>query len=202
MSILEPNQSYTFSKIFELKITPKIIAKEFGYSFSRQRQNLPQFEQDLDRIEQLKERIEEVLPYASLSSETARREILVSPIILDLVHYTKSEISIEYPIKVEEHLQGYFDYFLENKNNLLVIEAKKNDLDYGMTQLFTELIALDKWPENQQQTPIIGAVTTGNIWQFARLDRINKHIEQGLEIYRVPDDLEPLMRILVQALII
>jgi len=201
MSILQPDQSYTFSKIFELKIIPKNIAQEFGYTFSRQRLNLPQSAQDLERIQQLKQRIEEVLPYASLSNETARREILVSPIILDLVYYTKSEIYIEYPIKVEEHLQGYFDYFLENQNNLLVIEAKKDDLDYGMTQLFAELIALDKWQKNQQQIEIIGAITTGNIWQFAKLDRLNKNLTQGLEIYRVPDDLEPLMRILVQALI-
>jgi hypothetical protein len=201
MSIIDPNQSYTFSKYFEMKIEAKDLAREFGYSFSRKYLNLPQFEGELDRIEQTKERIVEILPYASLSSETARREILISPVILDLVHYTKSEIYIEYPIKVTEQLQGYFDYLLEKKRELLVIEAKKADLDYGMTQLLAELIALDKWQENEQQTELIGAVTTGKLWEFAKLNRLEKKIEQGLESYLVPDDLEPLMRILVQALI-
>jgi hypothetical protein len=200
MKVINPEQSYTFSKIFELKIEPKDLANYFGYSFRRKKLNLCQYHGNLDRIDQLKERIEQVLPYASLSSETARREILISPLILDLVYYTKSEIVIEYAIKVNEQLQGYLDYFLENVHDLLIIEAKKEDLDYGMTQLFAELIALEKWQENKQQTQIIGAITTGNICQFARLDHLQKKIEQGLEIYRVPDDLEPLMRILIQAL--
>ncbi|NES22004.1 MAG: hypothetical protein F6K41_24550 [Symploca sp. SIO3E6] len=179
---------------------PKDLAKYFGYLFTRKKLNLPQYQGDLNRGQQLKERIEEVLPYASLSSEAARREILISPLILDLVYYTKSEIFIEYSIKVSEQLQGYLDYFLENVNDLLVIEAKKEDLDYGMTQLIAELIALEKWQENKQNHYLIGAVTTGKIWEFARLNRDKKQIEQGLESYRVPEDVEPLMRILVQAL--
>lgn len=201
MKILDPSQSYTFSKIFELKINPQEIAKYFGYSFARKKLNLNQYQGELDRLEQLRERIEEILPYAVLSSEAARREILISPVVIDLVHYTKAEISIEYPVKVNEQLQGYFDYFFQNQDNLLIIEAKKEDLDYGMTQLLAELIALDTYQENQSQSQLIGAVTTGKIWEFAKLDRLNKHIDQGLESYRVPEDLEPLMRILVKVLI-
>ncbi|MEO0541421.1 MAG: hypothetical protein AAFZ80_11240 [Cyanobacteria bacterium P01_A01_bin.105] len=34
---------------------------------------------------------------------------------------------------------------------------------------------------------------------LGKLDRI-EHLEKGLDSYRVPDDLEPLMRMLVQAL--
>ncbi len=201
MKVINPEQSYTFSKIFELKIEPKDLAKYFGYSFTRKKLKLSQYQENLDRINQLKERIEEILPYASLSSEAARREILISPLMLDLVHYTKSEIFIEYSIKVSEQLQGSLDYFLENANNLLVIEAKKEDLDYGMTQLIAELIALEQWQENQNKNYLIGAVTTGKVWEFARLNRDQRQIEQGLESYRVPEDIEPLMRILVQALI-
>jgi hypothetical protein len=201
-SIIDFQQSYTFSKYFEMKIEAKDLAREFGYIFSRKYLNLPQFQGELDRIEQTKERINEILPYVSLNNETARREILVSPLIFDLVHYTKSEVRIEYQIKVNDQLQGYFDYFLENKNNLLVIEAKKDDLDYGMTQLCAELIALDQWQEKEEQTEIIGAVTIGQVWEFAQLNRLEKTIEKGLDLYRVPEDLEPLMRILINALIL
>ena len=69
-----------------------------------------------------------------------------------------------------------------------------------MTQLMAELIALEQWQEDKKQADLIGAVTTGKIWEFARLNRNEKTIEQGLESYRVPEDTEPLMRILVQAL--
>jgi len=201
MTIIQKDQSYTFSKYFELKIESKDLAKEFGYGFARKHLNLPLFTGELTRISEIQQGINEVLPYASLSSETARREILISPIILELVRSTKSEIYIEYSIKVTEQLQGYFDYFLENKKKILIVEAKKADLDFGMTQLFAELIALDLWQENEEQTEIIGAVTTGKIWEFAKLNRLDKIIEQGLQTYRVPEDLEPLMRILIQALI-
>lgn len=51
-----------------------------------------------------------------------------------------------------------------------------------------------------EQSHLLGAVTTGKLWEFALLDRAQKHIDQGLESYRVPEDIEPLMRILVQVL--
>ncbi|MGI0479397.1 hypothetical protein ACN4EE_01260 [Geminocystis sp. CENA526] len=198
MKIIDRTQSYTFSKYFDMKIDVRDLAEEFGYNFSRNQLNLPQFQGELNRIKETKERIKEVLPYVSLNSETARREMLISPIIFDLIHYTKSEVRIEYLVKVNEQLQGYFDYLIEKE--LLVIEAKKGDLDYGFTQLTSQLIALDQWEKMGDQEVLIGAITTGNIWQFGRLNRQQKHIEQGLDLYRVPDDLEPLMRILVQAL--
>ena len=200
MKILDPNKSYTFSKIFDLKVEADELVADFGYTFSRKRLNLPQYSGKLDRIEQLSDRITEILPNVSLSTETARREILISPVITDLVHYTNAQLRIEYSLKVSEQLQGYLDYFLYTDRSLIIIEAKKGDLEYGFNQLAVQLIALNQWKNNTNQSPLLGAVTIGNIWQFAQLYPEKKHIEQGLETYRVPEDLEPLMRILVQAL--
>lgn len=154
-----------------MKIEAKDLAKEFGYKFSQNQLNLPQYKGDLAITIRTQANIEEVLPYVSLNNEIAKREILVSPVILDLVYYTKSQVRIEYQIKVNEQLQGYLDYLIRNNTNLLVIESVEENLDYGMTQLFAELIALNLWQENQDKTELIGAVTTGNIWQFARLNR-------------------------------
>lgn len=201
MKILNPEQSYTFSQIFQLQAEVDELVADFGYSFSRKKLNLPQYQNSLDRLDQLRDRIEEILPYVSLSSEMSRREILISPIVTELVHYTHAQLRIEYYLKVSEQLQGYLDYLLNSKNNLLVIEAKKEDLINGFTQLAVELIALDKWQEKTEPKVLLGAITTGNIWQFGCLHKEQKHIEQGLETYRVPEDIEPLMRILVHALI-
>ena len=82
---------------------------------------------------------------------------------------------------------------------MIIIEAKKEDLTNGLKQLSAEMIALDQWMESSQDY-LIGAVTTGVLWQFSRLNRRTKHIELGLENYRVPEDVEVLMRILVQSL--
>lgn len=200
-TLLEPNQSYTFSRIFELRILPEDLAEEFGYSLTRKQLSLPQYPNALEDLESLKNRIYAVLPYVSLASETSRREVLISQVVLQLVQYSKAQLRIEYPIKITEQLQGYLDYLLRTESELLVIEAKREDLDYGFTQLVAEMIALDQWSKTSAQKVLIGAITTGTIWQFGQLHRATKQIEQGLENYRVPDDLDPLMRILVQALI-
>lgn len=201
MPILNLDQSYTFSKIFELKAEVDDLVADFGYSLTRQRLDLPQYSGELDRLDTLHSRIEEILPYVNLANEATRREILIAPIMTDLVHYTRAQLRIEYPLKVTEQLQGYLDYLLRTDKTLLVIEAKQEDLTNGFTQLAVELIALDRWSSSLNQTIFLGAVTTGSIWQFGLLHRTEKLIEQGLNHYRVPEDLETVMRILVQELI-
>ncbi|MEM9217872.1 MAG: hypothetical protein AAGD25_26470 [Cyanobacteria bacterium P01_F01_bin.150] len=200
MRILDANTAYTFSKIFELKIPADELAEEFGYHLIKTNLVLPQYKEDLDRLEELRDRIEEVLPYVDLSNEASRREILIGQVATELIHYTKAKLNIEYPIVVTQQLQGYLDYLFRGQTELLVIEAKRQDLDYGMTQLVAEMIALDQWDRTPEQSTLLGAVTTGKLWEFALLHRQEKMIEQGLGSYRVPEDLAPLMRILVQAL--
>ena len=200
MKILDTNTSYTFSKIFDLKIPADELADEFGYSLVKKKLDLPQYAEELDRLDELRSRIEEILPYVDLSNEASRREILIGRIVTEVVHYTKVQLRIEYPITVSQQLQGYLHYLFRGQTELLVIEAKRQDLDYGMTQLVAEMIALDQWDRTPEQETLIGSVTTGKLWEFAILNRSKKHIEQGLESYRVPEDIEPLMRIFVQAL--
>ncbi|KAB8316706.1 hypothetical protein SD81_026490 [Tolypothrix campylonemoides VB511288] len=205
MSILDSNQSYTFSRYFELGIEASELAQEFGYSLTRKTLNLPQFPDELDRLGELRDRIEEVLPFVPLTNELARREILISRVVTELIHYTQAELRIEYNLKVSNWLQGNLDYLLRVKsvNQLLVIEAKYEDLTRGFTQLVAELVALDQWSGSttlDQQPILIGVVSTGTIWQFGTLDRNTKHFEQGINSYRVPEDLEQVMRILVAAL--
>lgn len=176
IAILDPNSSYTFSKFFELKIPADELAESFGYTFTKRKLGLPEYEGELSRLEELRSRIEEVLPYVDLSNETSRREILISKVATELVYYTKASLRIEYPLTVNSQLQGYLDYLFRGERELLVIEAKRQDLDYGMTQLVAELIALDKWERTPQQSTLLGSVTTGRLWDFALLDREKQHV--------------------------
>ena len=205
MPLLDPNQSYTFSRYFELVFEASELAQEFGYKLTRKTLNLPQFPGELDRLQELRERIEEVLPFVPLTTELARREILISRVVTELIHYTQAELRIEYGLKVSNWLQGSLDYLLRLNliNQLLVIEAKYEDLTRGFTQLVAQLVALDQWeasPTVSEQPILVGAVSTGTIWQFGTLDRKASQFEQGINSYRVPEDLEPLMRMLVAAL--
>lgn len=197
--ILQPGQSYTFRQYFEMPYEPDDILSEFGYSLRRSQLNLSQSTAPLDRLNDLKNRLVESLPYVSLTSEAARRELLIAPILLDVVHYTRTQLRIEYPLNVSEQLKGSLDYYLYAMGKLLVIEAENADLAKGFTQLAIALIAIDQWVDSEETT-LQGAVSTGDIWQFGQLDRAQKQITQGLTLYRVPDDLEILMRILVRIL--
>ncbi|NEO34200.1 MAG: hypothetical protein F6K36_28110 [Symploca sp. SIO3C6] len=198
--LLDPNRSYTFSNYFELGFTVDDLVAEFGYSFERKFITLPQYSDKLDRITDLKERIEEILPYVDLENEATRREMLIAPIIIDLIHYSRAKLRIEYSIKVDNRLQGKLDYLLGSTTNLIVIEAKQADINRGFTQLATEMIALDQWIDSPQ-TEILGAVTTGNIWQFGILDRQSKSICEGINLYRVTEELEIIIRILLARLV-
>ena len=197
--ILNLEEGYSFGSFFELKIEAQDLAKEFGYSFERKWLNLPQYRGELDRSPQTQERIEEMLPHVSLTSDRAKREILVSPIMRDLIYYTKANVRIEYPIQSTEQLQVVLDYFIKSHQCIVVTFAKGADTDFGMTELIASLMALDRWLEDPPQTNLIGAITTGRTWEFARLNRQSKHIEQGLKVYDTLRNFDVLMRILIQA---
>ncbi len=197
--IIQPEQSYTFSDYFKLNFAPQDILAYFGVSLQRRSLKLPHYDGSLDRLDNLRLRIEESLPRLSLTSEMARREFLIAPVITDLLHYTNATLNVEYPVAVSNQLKGSLDYLLQNGHTFVVIEAKNEDLERGFVQLAIELIALDQWIESEQ--PIIrGAISTGNIWQFGQFNRQSREITQDLDLYRVPADLEELLRILVESM--
>ncbi len=203
MPLLDPNRSYTFSEIAKLKAPTDELLAEYGYSLERTLLDLPQYQGELDRLQDRRSRLEEILPYLDLTNEQSRREMLIAPLMEDLIHYTRAQLRIEYSIKVSNQLQGELDYLLRTATRLVVVEAKQEDLTNGFTQMAVELISLDQWEKSisiEQQPQLYGAVSTGTIWQFGVLHRQDKLVTQELTLYRVPTDLEPLTRILVAAL--
>ncbi len=196
---LEPED--TFSRSFDLKIPAQNLAQEFGYNFESQSLQLPKYKGELNYIQQTQEQIQEILPHLSLDSDRTKREFLVAPIIRDLICYTHTQIRIEYKIKVSDRFQGLINYFIESPNFSIISFAKGENLEGGMNQLITQLIALDQWDNTPASDRLFGAVTTGSVWQFGLLHRQTKLIQQDLNLYRVPNDFEAVMRILVQALV-
>ncbi|MGB7412625.1 MAG: hypothetical protein WA902_00315 [Thermosynechococcaceae cyanobacterium] len=198
-TIIQADQSYTFSDYFKLNFAPQDILAHFNASLQRKSLQLPQYNGPLDRLADLKARIEESLPRLSLTSEMARREFLIAPVLTDVLHYTQATLDVEYPVAVSNQLKGSLDYLLQNNQTFVVIEAKNEDLERGFVQLAIELIALDQWIDSEQ--PILqGAISTGNIWQFGQFDRQSRQVTQDLDLYRVPADLDNLLRILVYSL--
>jgi hypothetical protein len=198
-AILSANTSYSFSDYLKLVDYLEDILAYFAYSFHKQLYQLPRYPGELASLPLLKARFEKNLPYISLTNEAAKREFLIAPLLLELIEYTQAKIKVEFPLVFNDQLKGTLDYYLQAQNNLLVIEAKNSDLERGFVQLAVELIALDQWTDSPA-SHLYGAVSTGEIWRFGILERVTKHITQDLNLFRVPADLEELMRSLVAIL--
>jgi hypothetical protein len=194
IKILQENQSYTFRSYFDLPYEADDILAELGYSLVKKELSLPKTNQKITEIVAIKEKIKAILPFVNLSNETARRETLVSPLLLEIVCYCHCQLRIEYPLKVNDWLKGTLDYLLRSQNSLIIIEAKNDDLTRGFTQLAVELIALS---EIEDQNILYGAVTMGDIWRFGKLNKSEKQIIQDINLFKIPDDLEDLGKILV-----
>ena len=112
-----------------------------------------------------------------------------------MARYCQCQLRIEYPLNVNERLKGNLDYFLRSKSQLLVIEAKKDEMTRGFTQLAVELIALSEG--ELAQDLIFGAVTIGELWTFGVLEPKQRLIQQNIDSFLVPRDLEALFEVLV-----
>ncbi len=193
--ILDPESNYTFRSFFELPNDPDEILAEFGYSYTQGRLSLPKTAKPLPGFEDLKGQIEATLPYVQLTSEVAKREVLVAPVLLRVATICRQVLRFEYPLKVNNWLQGTLDYLIRGEQQVVVVEAKRDDLTRGFTQLAVQTIALSML-ENAPRL-IYGAVTMGNFWVFGCLDQETKGVTQDIGGYQVPDDVEDLVRVLV-----
>jgi hypothetical protein len=199
-SVIRPEQSYTFADYFRLNQPTDRILSYFGYHYERVRLSLPITARPLNSAAELQQRLEFNMQQVNLTNEAARREFLIAPVLGEVIHYTQAKINVELEIVVTQQLQGSLDYYLEAQNQLLVIEAKNADMQRGFTQLATQLIALDIALDIP--APLLyGVVTIGEVWQFGVLNRSTKRIAQDIHLFRVPEDVEPLLRTLVAILV-
>lgn len=190
----------TFQDYFKLNLTSAQIAEMLGYTYIRQRIDFSTMAigaemVDSARLTNLLDRIEEGLRHVGMQSEMARREFLIAPILLEVIHYTNAQLQVEYAIKADESLQGSLDYLLMS-GRLLVVEAKNGELQRGFHQLMAQLSALDRKnvsPDEQY----FGIISMGDGWQFGQLDRKNQVITQDTEHYGVPINTELLLRIMI-----
>jgi hypothetical protein len=205
MPVLDPHAPYTYRSYFEMRIDPIDLAQFFGYQLHRATLTLNTIDEPIPGLDALNEEIIDAIKRLVSMNEQAKREMIVAPVVRKVSRLADSLIRVEYPINISDQLKGNVDYLLsvENLSNLVILEAKQDDLDYGFTQLAAELIGLDHWersPSVDQQPIFTGAVTIGTLWQFGKLNRTSKVIEQDINGYRLPQELEFIIRVLIKSL--
>ncbi len=197
-TILKPDRKYTFSDYFELNRLPEEIVVELGYTMQTEVLQLPRVPPEASVVTAMQKSFNSTLPLIKLNSEIGKREFLVAPVLIEVVRRTRASLFSDYSIEVNNQLSGSLDYLLRAGRKLVVIEAKKSDLEKGFTQLAVEMIAVDQYYESDDPAAeVYGAVTVGELWRFAVLERPAKHLLRDLSTYRVPEDLNDVLSILL-----
>jgi hypothetical protein len=120
----------------------------------------------------------------ALISEKARSEFIVVPILLAGRELSCNRLAIfsgqRLDIDPEQGLIGECDFILALAPPVLpmrapiitLVEAKKNDVEQGLGQCIAQMVAAQRFNRNagMKPAPIFGCVTTGEIWQFLRLE--------------------------------
>lgn len=196
-NLVLPTSVRSFSDYFDLSPDFEAVADALGYPLTNVAMNLPRAKTP-DWVDALEQRTRIALPYIHGGSAAARREIYIAPLFIELAGRYGVDLRIEKQISVTESLRGWLDYLLEHGEQLLVAEAKRDDLDRGMSQLVAELVTVHQWAgANNGSALIYGAITTGSIWQFCTLRRAEKRIERDVALYRNPQDLHEILAILM-----
>jgi hypothetical protein len=149
--------------------------------------------------------LRQTIPFATaVGTEKARSEFVIAPLLFELLQSLHSEISLfsgrDFTVAPELGLNGICDFMITRSQDeisikapaIVIIEAKKGELDVGWGQCAAEMVAAQRFnQENDSVVPnIYGSVTTGTRWQFLRLTG------QQLTIDLVEYSLEPIDRML------
>ena len=141
---------------------------------------------------------EQYLPLAQKAkSEKAKSELLVSPILVELLRLANNQIQLfsgeEFNVDRERGLNGFCDFLLSKSTIssiiqapiVMLVEAKKGELDVGLGQCAAEMVAAQIFNANEDKTiPVVyGCVTSGKLWQFLKLE--NQDLTLDLNEYQV-----------------
>jgi hypothetical protein len=141
---------------------------------------------------------------AGQGSEKVRSELIVAPLLFELRVLLNRQIGlfsgVDFSVDAESGLNGVCDFLLTRSTDeliieapaIILIEAKKGELNAGWGQCAAEMIAAQKFnlANGVEVATIYGSVTTGIQWQFLKLT------ERDLTIDTTEYSLDPIDRIL------
>ena len=138
----------------------------------------------LDYSDHLKETLKYNVPLAtSINTEKARSELIVTPVLVEVIKILNQEVSlfsgIEFNVDKSRGLNGICDYIISLSAEQLfldapiitIVEAKNDNLKAGLGQCISEMLAAKIFNENKgiKIESTFGVVTTGSLWNFLKL---------------------------------
>lgn len=133
----------------------------------------------------LGELLAENVPLAvAISTEKARSELIIAPVLLDARRQVGRRVAlfsgIEFNVDGGQGLSGVCDFLLSLSAAQLtieapvvaIVEAKNDNLKAGLGQCIAEMVAVRLYNERDGRClpRVYGVVTTGSLWKFLALD--------------------------------
>jgi hypothetical protein len=171
--------------------TLSLVKKKFQLNLV-EKINLFQDSPELQPSPLLQEILEDNLPLALASNtEKSRSEMIIAPILIDLRKQFNKHITvfsgINFTVDSSQGLNGICDFLISYSDELLLVtapiitlvEAKKEDLNAGLGQCIAEMIAAQRFNEQEENqiSEIFGTVTSGTVWKFLKLEKNNVFID-------------------------
>ncbi len=150
----------------------------------------------------LLEMLQDSVPLASaIGTEKARSELIIAPVLFDLVRTRRPRISlfsgVDLPVDAAAGLTGTCDFLISASPEQLfvkapvvvVVEAKNESIRDGMGQCVAEMVASKIFNEREGNAidTVYGAVTTGQIWKFSSLTGKTLQIDMVEYLIDQPD---------------
>jgi hypothetical protein len=128
----------------------------------------------------------------AISTEKARSELIVTPVLVEMLKMLPQQISffsgIEFNIDKSQGLNGICDYIISlspeqlelNAPAITIVEAKNDNIKIGYAQCIAEMYAASLYNAAKQKPlqNIYGVVTTGSLWSFLKLHEQTVHIDR------------------------
>ena len=130
----------------------------------------------------------------AIGTEKAKSEMIVADVLVELREQLNLSISlfsgIDFNVDDESGLTGVCDFlislspvqFVLEAPVIVLVEAKKDDLEVGLGQCVAEMIAAQYFnAERGNDVPCIyGAITSGREWRFLKLEGKKLYIDMAV----------------------
>lgn len=127
----------------------------------------------------------------AINTEKARSEMIITPILLEVRRKANYQISLfsgsDFNVDVERGLNGYCDFVISRSKEqltinapvMMIVEAKNENIKGGLGQCAAAMLAAQLFNEQEgnEIKTIYGAVTTGDIWKFLKLEGADVFID-------------------------
>ena len=144
----------------------------------------------------------------AINTEKARSELIIANVLVELRHQYENQIGlfsgIKFDVDKSKKLNGYCDFIISltpeqmflNAPVITIVEAKNDNIINGFGQCIAEMVAAQQFNANEanEVKTVYGVVTSGNYWQFMKLQQLTVLID--LQDYQI-DDIQKIMGILV-----